>query len=259
MNFLANFFAKNTKLNKEKKIKESDNSKLIYLLNIYGQNPSQENYYNAFKEIHEGDSFLILPFLRNKEDTSGSKLKLTSIFNADGLKILGVFTEERALLHWNKTASTYNKIRSQDLLEFCKQIGVGKIVINNDQPNMFVLERNHDNLKTAVLETPTPIQVSRPIQPLMKDMLEKFAINFQKVYTIQEAYHYAQILNNEYSLVIGVVLSVDSENSKAALYNAVNNVIDGEKNFAPIDIFILTTGHLLNTIRNIPDSLFYKS
>jgi len=265
MNFLKIFFTKGIKSEEVVENRKPENSKLIYLLNIYGQHQSQENYRLALKEIEEGNSFLILPSVNDTHEMSdwktidvGSTLKLSSVFNLDGLQVLGAFTDEKALQTWAKKVTEYTKMRSQDVIEFCKQNGIDRIVINSDQANMFVLERNRENIKTTVIEKPTPVQVGKPIHPLNKHILDKLITNFKKVDTILEAYHYAQSANNEFSLVIGVVLSTISDNSRAALNNAIYNSLQGEKLDTLLDIFVLPTNDWIQNVRNIQDSLFYK-
>jgi hypothetical protein len=68
----------------------------------------------------------------------------------------------------------------------------------------------------------------------------------------------AQKANNEFSLVIGIVLSIVSDNSRAALNNAINNSLQGEKLETPLDIFVLPTDDWIKTVQNIQNSLFYK-
>ena len=265
MKFLDRFIGKKNKVPELAEAKRPDNAVLTNLLNSYSQNQSRENYFKTLKEIEEGNSFFILPSVNDGQAVGGwkmakvnSTLKLTSVFNLDGLKVLGAFTDEKALLNWTKKPTPFTKLRSQDAIQFCKQNGIDRIVINSDQPNMFILERNRDNFKTTVLEKETPIQIGTPINPLSKQILDNLVINFRNVDTIQEAYHYAQSLNNEFSLVIGVLLSVVSENSNAALYNAINSSLQGEKLGTPVDISVIQTEDQLNAVRNIKDSLFYK-
>ncbi len=265
MNFLNKFFKGENKKEEQPENKNPDNTKLNYLLNIWGEHQSTENYKAVMTEMLEGDSYLLIPSINDnlaKGDwitaKAGTTLKFTSVFNLDGLQVLGAFSDETSMLKWTKKATEYTSIRTQDIIEFSKQHRIDRIVVNSDQKNMFVLERNRDNIKTTTIEKTTPVQIGTPIKPLDKHIIDKMILNFQKVETIQEAYHYAQSMNNEFSLVIGVFLSVVSENSRAALNNAINNSLQGEKLDTPVDIFVIQTEDWLNLVRNVKNSLFYK-
>jgi len=265
MSFFRKVFGRNDKSASTSEKKDPENTRLNYLLNIWGEHPSDENYKIVVEEILNGNSYLILPSV-NDDPGSGNwetakvstTLKLTSIFNLDGLKVLGAFSDEKSLVQWTKRETQYTAISTQDMVEFCKANGIDRIVINSGQKNMFVLERNRDNIKTTVIDKSTPVQVGAPIHPLSRQILDKLIANFKKVDTIKEAYHYAQNANNEFSLVIGVVLSAISDNSRAALNNAINSSLQGEKLDTPVDIFVLPTDDWIKAVRNIQNSLFYK-
>src|SRR5688572_21424782 len=86
-----------------------ENTRLNYLMNIWGDHPSDENYLAVMKELMEGNSFLLLPSVNDGKESNGWKttetdktLKLTSVFDLDGLKVLGAFSNEKALLVWAK-------------------------------------------------------------------------------------------------------------------------------------------------------------
>jgi hypothetical protein len=265
MNFLNKLFRGGNKKDERLENKRPENTKLNYLLNIWGDNHSNENFNEVLKEILEGNCYLLIPSINDNPGTGdwttaeiGTTLKLTSVFNLDGLQVLGAFSDESSMLKWAKKETGYTSLRTQDIIEFCKQHKIDRIVINSGQKNIFVLERNRENIKKTTFEKTTPVQIGTPIKPVGKHIIDKLVLNFKKVDTIQEAYHYAQSLNNEFSLVIGVLLSVVSDNSKAALDNAINNSLQGEKLDIPVDIFVIQTEGWLNKIRNINNSLFYK-
>src|SRR5207249_4299129 len=132
-----------------------DNSRLLELLDIYWKKNGKGNSYkNVVQELMNGNSFLMFPTQNDfKTDldnwTTTQKetvLKLGSLFNLEELKVLGAFTDEQALLNWTKKPSEYTAMRSQDVLKFCQDNGIDRIVINSDQPNMFVLERSRENV-----------------------------------------------------------------------------------------------------------------
>lgn len=266
MNFLKKLFGSSDK--RETEIKESknpDNTRLTYLLDIYGQHPSNENYRALLEEITNGNSFLLLPSANDNANTNGwqtaevgTTLNLASVFNMDGLKVLGAFSDETALVKWAKQATQYTAIKTQDLVDFCKQNSIDRIVINSDQKNMFVLERNRGNITSRTIQEETKVLVGTPIKPLPKEAIDLLIKNFKKVDTIQEAYQYAQKMNDETSLVLGIKMSVVSDNSRAALHNALNDSLNGVDIGMPIDIMLLEDEGWLNTVRNIQNSLFYK-
>jgi len=60
---------------------------------------------NVVSELLNGNSFLLLPSENDgsnpdtwKTAQENTELKLTCVFNLDGLKVLGAFTDENALL-----------------------------------------------------------------------------------------------------------------------------------------------------------------
>src|SRR4051794_30597387 len=107
MNFFKRLFGNQ---HKSQDGKRPDNTKLIFLINNWSENRSNENYKLVVEELTKGSSFLILPSLNSnsQKDTVGdwqvaekdTNLKLTSIYNLDGLKVLGAFTDEKSLIFW---------------------------------------------------------------------------------------------------------------------------------------------------------------
>jgi len=266
MSFLKKLFGGSD--NKKTEVTENknpDNTRLIYLLDIYGQHPSNDNYRLVLEEITNGNSFLLLPSANDNGNTIGwqtaevgTKLNLASVFNLDGLKVLGAFSDETALIKWTKRETQYTAIKTQDLIDFCKQNNIDRIVINSDQKNMFVLERNRENITSRTIQEKTEVLVGAPANPLPKSAVDLLVKNFSKVDTIEEAYQFVQRMNDETSLVLGIKMSVVSDNSRAALHNALNNSLPGVDVGMPIDIMILEDEAWLNTARNIQNSLFYK-
>lgn len=244
--------------------KKPDNTNLNYLLTIWGEHPSNENYAAVFNEILAGNGYFLLPSIHdNNTDTgwqtlnAGSTLKLTSVYNVDGLQVLGVFSDEKSLLAWANKEVQYTSIKTPDVIEFCQQHGIDRIVVNSDQKTMFVLERNRSNITTNVVEKDTEVQIGSPAKPLSQNIIAKLTENFKKVNTIEEAYQYAQVLNGETSIVLGIKMSVVSDDSRAALHNALNTSLQNEKLELPLDIMILND-EWLQSVRDIANSLIYK-
>jgi hypothetical protein len=107
-----NFFKKLLgKVSEQPVEKQPENTKLVFLMNNWSENPSDKNYKLVMDELLHGNSFLILPTLDSgqtglSEDWSVAEkdmpLKLTSVYNLDGLKVLGAFSDEKSLLMWAK-------------------------------------------------------------------------------------------------------------------------------------------------------------
>lgn len=243
-----------------------ENSRLFELLDIYQkQSGNGDSYKNVVLELMNGNSFLLLPsendngnsesWTTAKKDTT---LKLTCIYNLDGLKVLGAFTGENALLSWAKKPTQYTGLSSQDVLKLCEENLVERIVINSDLPTMFVLERNQENIKTETIEKETTVQVGTPNKPLENRIIQKLIVQFKRVETIEEVYQYGQTKNNEFSLVLGFKLSTNSGNAKTATINTVETALQGEKIDQLLDLFFIEDDGWYQTIRNVENSLVYK-
>jgi len=245
---------------------DPENSKLFKLLDIYQrQNGKGESYKNVVSELMNGNSFLLLPsendkgnsdtWTTTKEDTT---LNLTCIFNLDGLKVLGAFTDENALLSWAKKPTQYTGLSSQDVLKLCEENLIDRIVINSDLPTMFVLERNRENIKTETIEKETTVQVGTPNIPLENKIIQKLIEQVKRIEIVDEVYQYGQTKNNEFSIVLGFKLSTNSENAKTATINAVQTALEGEKIDQLLDLFFIEDEGWYNTIKNVENSFVFK-
>jgi len=245
--------------------KAPDNTRFNYLLDIHGDHPSSENYNAVLQEMMAGNAYLLLPSINDTPDSggwktleTGAELKLTCVVDLNGLKAIGVFSTEKYLLDWTKTRSGYTSMRCQDLLEFCEQNNLERIVINSDQKNMFVMEKTRD-VTTTQIQKDTQIFVGQPTQPLPQEMIGQLAANFSHIDTITEAYQYGQNLNGEFSIALGIRISVRSDESAAALRHAIARVLEGKTLNLPVDVLMLEDNpSLLQAVQKIPNSLFYK-
>lgn len=212
-----------------------------------------------------GNSFLLLPSQNDNEGSANwtivdkdTTLKLTSIYNLDGLKVLGAFIDEDALLSWAKKPMQYTALPSKNVLKLCEEQLIERIVINSDLPTMFVLERNRANIKIETIQKETTVQVGTPGKPLQRRILQKLIDQFQRVETIDEVYQYGQTRNNEFSIVLGFKLLANSDNAKTAAINAVQTALAGEKLDQLLDLFFIEDDGWYQTIRNVENSFFYK-
>lgn len=248
------------------KPKNPENSRLFELLDIYQkQNGKGDSYKNVVLELMNGNSFLLLPsknYYKSSDTwTTAQKdttLKLTCIFKLDGLKVLGTFTDDNALLSWAKKPTQYTGLSSQDVLKLCEENLIERIVINSDLPTMFVLERNQENIKIETIEKETTIHVGTPNRPLDSRIIQKLIEQCKRIDTIEEVYQYGQTKNNEFSLVLGFKLSKNSDNAKTATINAVQTALQGEKIDQPLDLFFIEDNNWYQTIRNVENSIIYK-
>ena len=250
------------------KLSNPDNTLLLALLEKYREeNGKGDTYKNVVLELMNGNSFLMIP---SENDTSSpdpdkwttlekdSTLKLASVVNLDGLKVLGVFTDEKALINWTKKESQYTALRSKDVLNFVQENGMDRIVINSDQPNMFVLERSRENIKEHKIQQDTQVQIGTPSSPLSISITRKLIENFRKDSTISEVYQYGQAKGGEFSIVLGFKLASYSENAKKAAINAVQNSLQNEKLDQLLDLFFIETEDWYERIIKIENSLLYK-
>ena len=127
-----------------------DNTRLLQLLDQYAkENGAGETYKDVVMELMNGNSFLIFPTQDDTELAPGqwttlekaTTLKISSIFEVEGNKMFGVFTDEKSLFSWTKTPTHYTAMRAQDVLKLGQANNIEKIVINNGLPNMFVLKK----------------------------------------------------------------------------------------------------------------------
>jgi hypothetical protein len=263
MNFLKKLFnnSKTDSVNQEKK--NPENTRLIYLMDIYQQHRSSDNYKAVMNEILHGNAFLLLPTanpgLEHKECiTLDSGTLDLWLFNVDGLKVIGAFTNEFALTQWSKAVTQYTTMNSHDVIKICQQNVIDRIVINSGQKNMFVIERDRRHIQRTTVEEDTKVQIGTPTVPLKQYIVDRLVENFKNVDTIEEAYQFAQNMNGEKSIVLGIKLSVNSDNSRAALLNAMTNSIGNEKTDLPVSIMILETEDWLIAVGKIQNALFYK-
>jgi hypothetical protein len=243
-----------------------ENKQLLSYIAEWYKQPSDETYKQAVMELMEGKPTLLLPSVNKNfniqtdgwqtSDTNTS-LKLTCIYEIEGLKVLGAFTDEDALLIWSKNPTEYVALKSDDVLKLCEQNGISRLVINSNCYNMFVMQRNREAIKPYNIPEGTTVTVGTPERPLPKRIIEKIRSGFAATINIEEAYEYLNSYSGEYSLVIGVLLAVESEAGRAAATFIVQDALRGEDLEQPVDIFFLGDIEWLQTIRQIPGSKFY--
>ncbi len=133
--------------------KYPENAKLISLLNVWSQNKLDDDYELVMRELMEGNAWLLMPSQNDEHINDNYKvsdgktpLKLTCIYEVDGIKTLGVFTDEDSLFRWAKIATTYTAMKSQAILNMCVINNIYNLVINSDSPNIFIAQRQKNRL-----------------------------------------------------------------------------------------------------------------
>lgn len=128
-----------------------NNTKLLDLINTYHkQEENKDNYMNVIQELINGNSMLLLPSANDTPEEQKAlseaghtkTLKLSSVFNHDGIRTLCVFTDEETLSDWAKKPMPYKMLASKDVLQLCEMSSIQRIVINTGTPTIFVLEQS---------------------------------------------------------------------------------------------------------------------
>ncbi|WP_296151033.1 SseB family protein [uncultured Flavobacterium sp.] len=242
-----------------------NNVRLINLLDTFRQKNGAENSYaHVVMELLQGNSFLLLPSV-NEDKSEGWKtiekeqsLKITSIFDMDGMKVLGAFTDDEALLDWAKRETQYTALPSKDVLDMCEANGISCIIINSGQPNMFVLERNRENIKAQTIKDDTQVLLGMPKDPLSNELVDKLRESFKEVEIINKVYQYGQSIGSDFNIVLGFRLSTYTDNSKKASMDAVQSALKQVKIDHSLDIYFIENDGFLKSIENIEGSLIYS-
>jgi hypothetical protein len=247
--------------------KTPDNTKLLKLIDAYWKaNGGGQTYGNVISELTRGNSFLMLPtkndlgegFKDWQKTDQKITLLITSIVDVDGIKALGAFTDEQALLKWTKQASRQSSMRSQDVLKLCAQNGVDRIVINSGQSNMFVLENERYRPEEYSIEKNTALLIGTPNNPLSAIAIKKLVDNFQKVDIINEVYQYGLTKNKEFSIVLGFCLQTDSNKGEKQVIDTVQNALQYETLSQTLDLHFIKDQEDLDRIKWVENSLIYK-
>lgn len=131
----------------------TNNTKLLDLIATYYKEEGKDNsYMNVIQELMNGNSMLLLPSANDTPEEQKAlteaghtkTLKLSSVFNQDGIRVLCVFTDEETLSDWAKKPMPYKMLTSKDVLNLCEMSAIQRIVINTGTPTMFVLEQNRE-------------------------------------------------------------------------------------------------------------------
>ena len=135
----------------EDKLLDSDNSKLLLLIEDWLKaNGKGKTYENVVLELLNGNSSLFVQThgehvneTRTFISDENTKL-IIGIYEIEGKKYFGAFTDLDLLEKWLKARSSYVQLQSKALIEMTDKTDVDGIIINSSYRNMFVAFRNRD-------------------------------------------------------------------------------------------------------------------
>lgn len=109
------------------------------------------------------------------------------------------------------------------------------------------------------LKNDVPVQIGRLRSILPLTFLTKLIENFRVTKEIEEVYIYSQKMNAEVITVLGIVLSVSTQENADAAYLAFKIALVGENLDSPNMMIILNNNEsLLQYVQEIENALFYK-
>lgn len=256
--------------NKDKNTENnSDNNRLIRLLDKWGREESEHSFKSLLHELFEGQSYLLVPTNDNEAgkwnaSIGGIKLNLTSIRENEGEHILAVFSDETSLTDWTKEIVTYSTLKTQDVFELCRELEIDKVVINSGQKNTFTLERQKNDVDSEEenIEEEVKVRVGIPSSPLSVSITDKIIENAREVACIDEVYQFLkedidEHGASEFILMIGVRLSEDSDENREAMLNTIKQSLAKQKKpNLPLGIMSLDD-KWLQTMETIANRPFY--
>lgn len=231
----------------------NDNIRLIRLLDTWGREESEHSFKAVLHELFEGSSYLLLPTINDEREATGewvtlekgSTIKLTSVFEEDGVKVLAAFSDEDALSRWTESETPYTALASKSVFDMCREMGIDRIVINSGQKNMFVLERQRESeLQEETLSEGSRMRIGVPANPLDTNTISGISQNLRTLPTVLHAYQYIQENiqeddSSEVLLMLGIHLSDDTEENRQSAIGAVKHGLQGQKKPAyPLGIMV---------------------
>ena len=135
----------------EDKLINSDNSKLLSLIDDWLRaNGKGKTYENVVLELLNGNSSLFVQthgeqFNETRTFVADENTKLlVGIYEIEGKKYFGAFTDLDLLEKWLKVRSSYVQLLSKTLIEMADKTDVDGIIINSSYRNMFIAFRDRD-------------------------------------------------------------------------------------------------------------------
>jgi hypothetical protein len=127
---------------------------------------------------------------------------------------------------------------------------------------LFGSKSNSQNPKPGMKEhevkAGTTVHRGAPAKPLNNAITAKLIENFKQAAAVSEVYQYGQVANDEFSIVLGIKLSANSEEAKSAAIHAIQNVLTTEPIDQLLDIYFIESDGEYQFIKEIENSLLYK-
>ena len=228
----------------------------------WGAENSEANFEAVVKELFQGTGNLLVPVAPDTRDGAPEgSVQLTSIFEVEGMLIFGAFSTEKAIFAWAGQDIQYTTMSTQEVLDFCETENMTRLVINSNQPDMFVLERETPTIEgetETTQEDENQVRIGPLSAPLPETLLGKMMAAFPGIAAVDAAYAYGQLNKGEMSSVLGILLNAPSDESTKALTDAFNDALKGENLELPISMMAIGNDAWLEAIRNIPDALIYE-
>ncbi len=241
-----------------------DNSILINLLETFNKSRTREKYTHIIDVLNHGEVYLLLPAVHDNSGSGqwktlspGDQLKLNTVYNMDGIKVLAAFTSEEAIITWAKQIIQYYAMDSKDVLKICEDYGIDRLIIDNSLPTMFVMERQTGKVEVETIAADTPVNII-PAMSLDGNILTRLKRNFADIPELERAYQYVMIRNSEHSRIIAFQLLENSEQVQDAAIQATQKAFYGEKVDLPVEVFFIETESTHDQIKKVENSLIYS-
>ncbi len=230
-------------------------SALQPLLDNWSNDPSNATFEAVLHELFEGTSSLLVPIAENDE----RGMQLSSVYDMEGLMVLGAFSNEATLFKWAEQEIPFTTITSQVLVEFCQKNGIGRIIINSNQPDMFVLEGTAPNVTATELAEDTPVRIGPLPGELPQEFSVKLKAGFATISAVEAVYLHGQLKGGEMAAILSVQASPNSENTQQALEQMLSKALEGElPMILPIGLMLIPDADWLETVKEIEGALFYE-
>jgi hypothetical protein len=241
-----------------------DNTRLLDLIHAYTEQQSEKTYAAVIDELMEGNAYLLMPSVgsshpkqqwRNMDE--GESLDLTSVFNVDGLNVLGAFTSEETLLEWAQKETNYSAMPAREIIDLCMSNNIQRIVIDSDQPTMFVMQRN-TSVETETIREETNVLVGTPSAPIQGELLKQIQSALAKVSVVQEAYQFAMSRGEETTLILAFRLDKYNDDARHACFYALEDILKEASLQQGLEIFYLQDDGWYETAKGVENSRVYK-
>ncbi len=243
-----------------------DNSKLINLLEDFYIGRTNEKYTHIIDVLHHGEVYLYLPAVHDSNGSgqwitlaAGDKLKLNTVYNVDGIRILAAFTSEEAIITWAKQIVQYYAMEAKDVIKICEEYGIDRLIIDNSLPTMFVMQRNPGEVQVETISSGTPVRIGTPARPVEGHVLEKLKRNIAEIPFLEKVYQYVMTRNDEHTLIIAFKFSSDDDQAQQAAIQATQKAFYGEKIDLPVEVFFIEAESTHEQIRKVANSLIHTN